>query len=156
MLPPGFLGTRADVLVDIILLATAVTPFLMLYAFRLARRANYAEHRRAQIILPSVMLVAVVLFEIDIRMSGADAFLAGSSFPYKRFLSVFLVVHVAVAIISFLGWVVLATISSRRFLKVLPGSFSAIHRFYGKLIFSGVTFTAVSGIALYFLVFVYQ
>jgi putative membrane protein len=155
MFPRGFLGTRSDLLMDIVLLAVIAAPLLMLYGFAHTRRREFRTHRNIQAVLVSVLLIAVVLFEIDIRVSGGTkAFLGGSRLVDTRFLQVFLTVHILVAVLSFSGWLALLVSSWRKFSRVLPGRFSINHRRYGKLIFSGAVFTAISGAALYVMNFV--
>jgi putative membrane protein len=155
MFPRGFLGTRSDLLMDIVLVAVTAVPFLMLYAFRLTKHREFTKHRNIQVLLVSVVFTAVVLFEIDIRASGgAKAFLGSGPLSGTTFLRVFLTVHVLVALLSFTGWLALAVASWKKFAHALPGRFSMDHRRYGKLIFSGAVFTAASGAALYVMSFV--
>lgn len=72
-LPAGFLGTRGDLLMDAVVVAIVLTPFLFLWAVRLVRRGEFARHRNWQTALLGVLLAAVVLFEVDIRLSGGTA-----------------------------------------------------------------------------------
>jgi len=155
MFPRGFLGTRSDLLMDIVLVSIIATPFLMLYAFSLVRRGLLERHRNVQAVLITVLLLAVALFEVDIRASGGTrAFVKSSPLSNTDILWTLLMIHVLVAMISFIGWLVLALLSWRKFHYELPGGFSLRHRTFGKLIFSGAIFTAVSGTALYVMSFV--
>lgn len=154
-LPPGFLGTRADVLMDVVLIAMLITPLLLACAIRLARRGAYLQHRTLQTGLLSVLLVAVVLFEIDVRMSGgSDAFLAGSRYLGTPLLRWILKVHIAVAVSSFALWTYVVGKAWRDRVEPAPANFGPAHRRTGYLIFAGVTFTSVSGAVLYWLAFV--
>ena len=44
----GFLGTRADVFMDLAIAFFVAAPFLMTYAIRLAARGRYRAHRNLQ------------------------------------------------------------------------------------------------------------
>ena len=151
----GFLGTRADLLMDLVVVAIVATPFIMMYAFGLARKKRFHSHRNIQTILLVLLLGAVCLFKTDIRIfGGTEAFLRGSPFAGTAFLRSFLAIHILIACCSFMGWLVLNVLSWKNFLKALPGDFSESHRFWGKAVYCGVVFTSSTGVALYILGFV--
>ena len=155
MLPSGFLGTRADILMDFALIAVVLSPLIMLCSFRLAKRREYKKHGILQTGLLVLILITVVLFEIDIRLSGGSAaFIRLSRFAQAPFLHYFLKIHIALALTSFSGWFFLVLLSWKKFLRVLPGEFSVNHVFWGRWIYRGVVSTAVSGAGLYIFVFV--
>src|SRR5215471_16825425 len=67
----GFLGTRAPLMVDVVFLAMfAVVAVLAWSIFEVKVRRRYQLHKWTQITLGAILLVAVVLFEIDIRLHG--------------------------------------------------------------------------------------
>ena len=47
-MPRGFLGTRGDLLMDVVVVAIVLTPLLFLWAVSLARRGQYTRHRNIQ------------------------------------------------------------------------------------------------------------
>ncbi|MBT7449766.1 MAG: hypothetical protein HN793_02965, partial [Rhodospirillaceae bacterium] len=52
MFPPGILGSRADILIDIVMLSFIVILPVLVISWRLARvKKNYALHRKIQITL---------------------------------------------------------------------------------------------------------
>ena len=64
----GFLGTRASIMLDVVFLAMfAVIPAMALSIFLVKFRKQYTLHKRLQLVLGAVLLVAVVAFEIDMR-----------------------------------------------------------------------------------------
>ena len=153
MLMTGFLGTRADAFVDVAIVFFAVAPFLMTHALRLAAQRRYRAHRRLQVGVLIGAIVAVLLLEGSIRFGHAvDAFTMSAYYGTATMAGLF-VIHLAVAVPTFIGWCVLAVLSWRRFLGVLPGSFSPRHRFLGLLIFAGLWLTCVTGVGLYVLSF---
>ncbi len=154
-LPSGFLGTRGDILMDTVVVAIVVTPFLFLWAIWLVRHGRYAQHRNLQTGLVSTLLVAVVLFEVDIRLSGGTAaFMAESPYLGSSLLTWVLRAHVLVAVASFGLWAYLVVTAWRNRLDLHPKLFSSRHRKQGYAVFAGTVFTAVSGVYLYVLGFV--
>ncbi|MGZ3655925.1 MAG: DUF420 domain-containing protein [Bdellovibrionota bacterium] len=153
-LPSGFLGTRANILMDFVVIGIVVTPLLMLFAFRLAREKRFVAHRNLHALLITLLLSIVAAFELDIRLSGGSkAFLRGSPFADSSFLHWFLIFHVSIAVCSFIGWIWLEKKSWNSFLKALPGEFSSSHVRLGKCVFNGVVATAVTGVGLYIIGF---
>ena len=153
MLTTGFLGTRADVFVDIAMVFFAGAPFLMTQALRLAAQRRFHAHRRLQVGVLLLAIVAVLLLEGSIRFGHAvDAFTVSTYYGTATMAGLF-AVHLALAGPTFVGWTVLALLSWRRFPRVLPGSFSPRHRFWGWLTFVGLWLTCVTGVGLYVLSF---
>jgi uncharacterized membrane protein YozB (DUF420 family) len=154
MLPRGFLGTKADVLMDLVVVGIVIAPILMLYAFRLARQKRFFAHRNLHAILIVLLISTIALFEVDIRLSGGSKiFLKNNSLVNNTFLRVFLIFHIIIAVSSFIGWINLEIKSWKSFSKALPGEFSSKHIRQGKIIFGGVVATAITGVSLYILGF---
>lgn len=154
-LPNGFLGTRADLLMDLVLIGILITPILMLYAFSLAKQKRFVAHRNLHVTLISILILAVILFELDIRLSGgSEAFLSGSPYAETKFMKVLLTFHILIAIASFTTWIGLETQSWKSFREALPGNFSYRHIQVGWVVYSGVVVTAITGLGLYILGFV--
>ena len=156
MLPSiGFLGTRASFLMDVILVAVDLVPFILVYSISLVKKKNYQAHRAIQFITLTVVVIAVALFEFDIRLSPQPTVLAEANSWYEdsRF-KIFLWLHIICASFTYMTWAGLAYKSNKMFLKTLPGSFSKAHKKIGKLIFLGACYTALSGSVIYYLLFV--
>lgn len=154
-MPAGFLGTRGNLLMDTVVVAIVLTPFLFLWAVRLAKRGRYTQHRNFQTGLLGVLLVVVILFEVDVRLSGGtEGFLAGSPYLGTPLLKWLLRIHVVVAVATTLLWLAIAVQAWRARMDLNPLAFSAAHRRRGYWVFAGVIFTAVSGVWLYWLGFV--
>lgn len=155
MFPKGFLGTRADLLCDIVFLSTMATPFVLAYAIRLARAGKHRQHRALQTGLLSVLLVAVVLFELDVRLSGGSgSLMRGSSYAGTGQLKALVLAHVGGNVVTFFAWLYLVVASWRRFETALPGGFSARHRRLGRWVFAGTLYGAVTAVAMYTVGFV--
>lgn len=152
-LPDGFLGTRADVLMDVAIIVFTALPFVLIFGIRYARHRHFMKHRRFQTAAALLVLLLLVLFELDIRLcGGSQAFISKSSFS-AGFVRTFLICHVAIALLTGASWLALIVRSRARFLGSLPGTFSARHRWWGWLTFVGVCLLSSSGFALYMLLF---
>lgn len=155
MFPAGFLGTRADLLMDVIFVATLATPFILVWAIGLAKKGQHRKHRVVQVALLSVLLVAVVLFETEIRLSGGSgSLMKGSSYAGTWWLRGVTLAHVLANVVTFIVWLVLVIRSGRRFGTELPGDFTPAHRKAGRFVFAGTVFGALSAIVMYVLGFV--
>ena len=153
MAATGFLGTRADVFVDVAMVFFAAAPFLMAHALRLAARGSYRAHRRLQVAVLLGAVVAVLLLEGSIRFGPAvEAFTVSAYYGTAAMAGLF-AVHLVVAVPTFVAWCVLATMSWRRFPRVLPGSFTPRHRLWGRLTFAGLWLTCLTGVGLYVMSF---
>ncbi len=154
-LPAGILGSRADLLTDLALLTFIVLPLLMPLGFRLARQGRLHAHRRVQVGFLVTMTVAVLALEIDIRLRGGSGALAGQAVAIPHLAArALLGVHLVIAVSTWIGWIVFAARSARRFQSSLPGDFSPTHRRWGRRIWLGVIATAATGTLLYISTFV--
>ena len=136
MATTAFLGTRADVFVNIAVVFFIVAPFLMAYALRLAAQRRHREHRNLQAGVLVAGIVAVLLLEGSIRFGNASEAFAASSLYGLPMASLF-VVHLVVAFPTFILWSVLAVLAWRRFSRTLLGPFARKHRLWGKPAFVG-------------------
>ena len=150
----GFLGTRADTLVDLAIVFFVLAPFLMVYALRLAAQRRHREHRNLQAGLLLAAIVAVLMLEISIRFGSVGEAFAASSL-YGPPMTALFVVHLAIAIPTFILWCWLAALSWRRFSHTLPGPFGRTHRRGGKLAFVGLCLSSATGIGLYVMGFAF-
>jgi hypothetical protein len=144
MFPRGFLGTRADLLMDIVILALVLVVPIVAYNWRLARRGQYARHKQMQIGLALLLGVVVGLFEYNLRLQGGIfAATAASRYAGTGTLNFWIYLHTFFAITSLLVWAGLIAVSLRRFPNPpVPGAFSAKHRFWGRV---GMVWMLASG-----------
>lgn len=156
MLPAGFLGSRGDVLIDLVILSFAIILPLLIFSWFQARCQNYGLHRRLQLGLALLLAVAVVLFEIDLKLSGGIfALTRESAYADTAILIGLIYGHTAVAVASVVVWAPLLVFSIRRFGNPLrTGDFGRVHRFWGR---TGMVLMMASGLSampLYYLGFV--
>ncbi len=145
----GFLGTRADIIIDTVMLASTLLPFMLIVAIGYAQKGKYDVHKWLQIVLFVVVNVLVIALEVDIRIGGLDEVIAKS--PYygsTELLSVF-IIHLIVAVSSTLLWFWLIVVSSKRY----PVHFTFAHKKYGRIVFVDIVLTMLTGWGLYAMVF---
>ena len=147
MFPPGFLGTRADVLIDIVTLSFIIILPMLIISWRLARtKKDYANHRTIQITLGVTLGIVVAIFEYDLSTSGGIFELTkGGIYEGTAILNWTIYIHTAFSVLTSFIWVGLIIASLIKFKNPPePNQFSKMHRFWGKagmitMIGAGVT-----------------
>jgi len=148
MFESGFFGTRAPFFMDFVTLIVAVLPFLMMGAIFFAKIKKYKVHQMAQYALFIVSVIVVAYFEIGVRAGGGfNSFIEESSVAHNYALMV-LIVHIIIAVATLFVWVMALT-RAKKYLREKK------HIQMGKITFSGIVLTSLSGIWVYLLLFVY-
>jgi putative membrane protein len=160
---PGFVpGSRASLMLDVVFLAMfLVVPVLLLSVYLVRYRRLYQWHRRVQLVLASVLFVAVLLFELDMRfLTDWEELAVGSPYfdPANKWGStagISLIIHLSFAVPTFVLWVAVVVQALRKFDRpAQPGVHSAWHARYGTLAAIGMVLTGVTGWVFYWLAFV--
>ncbi|MDA0658276.1 MAG: DUF420 domain-containing protein [Planctomycetota bacterium] len=159
-MPDGFLGTRGSLMIDVVFVAMfLVLPVLYwsIYTARVGR--HYPFHKRLQLTLGIVLLVAVSAFELEMRLFGWQH--RAELSPYWRagrwndVVDGSLAVHLACAIPTFFIWVAVIVRAVRTFPRpAAPNTHSGSHRMWGWMAAIGMTLTATTGWVFYWLAFV--
>ena len=152
MFPQGFFGTRADLMMDIVIVAFMIIMPILFVSWRKARANNYATHSKIQIGLSIVLAIAVILFETDLKLSGGMAELTKDSVYFDtNTLNYWMWGHTLVAIITTLLWIVLMTLSIKKF-KLPPktNAFRNVHRPLGFTTMAFMYATGLSSFPLYY------
>ena len=156
---PGFLGTRASLMLDVVFVAMFLVLPVLAVSISLVKRGQYGRHKRAQLVLGIVLLLAVVAFELDMRLLTDWEKLAEPS-PYYRtdgWSTVWtaLVIHLSFAIPAAFLWTYVIVQALRKFSRPpSPGAHSRSHKFWGWLAAICMTMTAITGWIFYYLAFV--
>jgi putative membrane protein len=158
----GFLPLgRGSLMLDVVFLAMfVVTPILALSIWLVKGRRNYALHKKLQLGMAAVLLVAVLLFEIDIRVNGWEDRAEPSPYfdPAHKFTcpaGIALVVHLSFAVPTLLLWIYVVVQALRKFSRPpLPGPHSRGHALTGWIAAIGMFMTAITGWFFYWLAFV--
>ncbi len=151
MFPRGFLGTRGDLLMDIVIVALVAVVPIVFYNWRLARTGRYPLHKTMQISLAVLLGAVVGLFEYNLRLQGGifEA-TAASSYAGTGTLNFWIYLHTFFAITTIFIWIGLIAVSLRRFPNPpVPGAFSGRHRFWGRLGMIWMLVTGVTSIPVY-------
>ena len=156
---PGFLGTRASLMLDVVFVAMFLVVPLMAIGIVLAKRGQYVLHKRLQLATAAVLLLAVLAFEIDMRFFTDWRLLAAPS-PYFSAngwnpVTIALTIHLFFAVPTLLLWIVVVVRALKLFpCPPRPGAHSEAHKFMGWLATVGMVMTAVTGWGFYWLAFV--
>ncbi len=156
----GFLGYPSTFMLDVVVCALLLVVPTLLYSLYVVKvRKNYLLHRNLQITLGILLLVAVVLFEIDMRLHGGWKNIVlqdPSRLTQKEFALVtqILYVHLVFAISTPILWATTLSLAWRRFSRPpVPGRHSQLHKVLGWLSTIDITCTSVTGLVFYYFAF---
>ena len=152
----GFLGTRAPLFMDIVSVIVSCLPFMVYGAILLAKREAYHLHQVLQMLLFTVTLIVVLFFEYGVRKEGGYQHLMKGSLVSHDYLFYVLLVHIAIATVTLLAWLY-TLYSARRYAQqhTLPGLYSPMHKKDGIRTFVGIILTALTGLWVYALLFIF-
>jgi hypothetical protein len=158
----GFMpSSRATIMLDVVFLTMfAVVPILAWSIVLVVKHRNYALHKRIQLILGTVLLVAIVAFEIDMQfVSGwreramPSPYFGVSGQPGGLFTALW--IHLFFAVPTAILWVVVITRAVRNFPSPpRPSQHSPFHVLWAKLAAIGMFGTAVTGWIFYYMAFI--
>ena len=134
MYPPGFLGTRADLLIDIVNISfVIILPLLVWSWIEVRKNRKFAKHKAIQLYLGISLAVVVTVFELHMSQSGGIFELVkGSAYEGTTLLKTIIYVHSLFAVSASFIWTGLIIVSLIKFPKPPePTSFSKYHRFFG-------------------------
>jgi uncharacterized membrane protein YozB (DUF420 family) len=153
----GFLGTRATLMLDILVVAMlGVLLVLMWSVYQVKYRRRYQLHKWTQITLAVVLLITVVFFEIDIRLHGWTGRAAGQAGGEPSAAVWYaLYIHLVFAVSTVVLWPVVIFLALRNFPNPPhPARHSRIHVPLARLAAAVMMLTAVTGWVFYWLAFV--
>jgi len=146
-------------MLDVVFLAMfAIVPVLAWSIYLVRYRHRYELHKRIQIALGVVLLVAVGAFEVDMQIvTKRDGWLARAEpspyFPDGVWRSLY--IHLAFAVPTPLLWIYVIVQALRKFPNPAgPGAHSRTHRITARLAAIGMTMTALTGWVFYWISFV--
>lgn len=150
-LPRGFLGTRADLLLDLVIVSLVVVVPVLAFSWIKVRQGRYALHKGLQLTLLAVLAVAVGAFEANMRrLGGIFEATRASAWAGTTTLDFWIWFHTALAIATTLVWIVLATASVRRFpAPPAPNAFSVRHRRWGRTAMVLMALTGLTSLPVY-------
>jgi putative membrane protein len=164
MFMDGFLGYRASFMLDFVVVALILVVPLLLYSLWSVKVGHqYARHRNLQLLLGSVLLLAVGLFEIDLHLvqggwqnvvAKRDPDLTSEQLGFVRQV---LRVHLVFAISTPFLWAVTIGLALAKFPRPPhPNAHSAVHKALGWCASLDITLTSLTGLIFYYVAFVAQ
>lgn len=151
LFPPGFYGTRADILVDIVITSLVVIIPVILWSWKKVREKGYLHHRNIQLVLTGVLVLVLIVFETDLRYAGGIfAITQGSRYAGTPLLLASIYIHMTFSISTAVIWLGLIFSSMLKFPRPpAPNQFSRFHRFWGRLGMIDLILTGLTGLELY-------
>ena len=150
----GILPSRGTIMLDIVFCAMFLIVPIMFWSIRLAKQGRYQLHKRIQISTAVVLLLAIIVFEVDMNLHGWIHLTTESSFDLiiiKRYLYV----HLIFAIPTPLIWIAVIYKALTRFDKPpVPNDYSQQHKYWGWLAAFTLTGTGVTGAIFYYVAFI--
>lgn len=145
--------SRASFVLNFIALAMAgVIPVMLFSIFQVRRRKNYVLHKRLQILLGVVLGLAILVFELDMRLYGWRQY-AESSPYYQTLVFPALIVHLVFAIPTLFLWIYTIFMALRHRITEEAGKYRTQHIFFGKLSAYAMIGTTLSGWLFFWLAF---
>lgn len=153
----GFIpGSRASFILDFIGLAMIILlTLLAISIYKVRVQKAYETHKKFQITISTILLFAVLLFEIDMKVYGWKH-LAEPSPYYDSWVFPALFVHIFFSVMALITWAMLIFNGLRRFPNPLkaPGPNGGYHRKLGRLGAFAMFATVFTGAIFYWLAFV--
>jgi multisubunit Na+/H+ antiporter MnhB subunit len=158
----GFLGFRTSFMLDFVVVALVlVVPILVYSLYTVKVQRKYTRHRNLQLLLGIVLLVAVLLFEVDLQwvQKGWENVVAKRAVPLTTeqltFVRTVLRIHLVFAISTPLLWVITIALALRRMPNPpQPCPHSRLHKTLGWMSTIDLVLTSVTGLVFYYAAFV--
>ncbi len=158
VLSTGFLGSRADLLSDVLMLALLLIVPALIAAVWAARAERRRLHRALMWTVVSVVVGYVIVYEASMLAQGGLAFLrARIRMPEATYFAV-VAAHVLVAVCSLVTAVLAVRRGSALFASVGADDRAELrprHSRIGYTAFALLAASAASGVLVYYLTFVY-
>ena len=155
MFQSGFLGTRAPFFMDMVTLIVAVLPLLVGVAISFAKKGNYTLHGTVQTLIFVISVLIVGYFEYGVRLGGGYEAFVKETHVSHDYLFVVLVIHIIISVFTLGIWISTLFKARKDYERGLPGPYSHSHRKAGLRTFTGIVLTALTGIWVYLLLFVF-
>jgi putative membrane protein len=161
MLRNGFLGHNASFMLDFVVVALVlIVPILLYSLWGVKQGRKYQLHRRLQLLLGVVLLVAVGAFEIDLHLvQGGWVKVMEKQTPSLTDEQMTLVrnvlrIHLIFAATTPFFWGLTIFLALRKFPKPLqPNHHSRTHKILGWLSTIDITLTSLTGLWFYYTAF---
>lgn len=132
-----------------ILILSLSAPFISLYAVSLIKKKDFKTHIKIQKTLFWTCVIAVLILEVHIRLSGGSGSLVSNSeYTNSSFFKYLLIAHIIGAVLTYIIWGITIFISNRKWNKHndLPGRFSLKHKVLGISTIIGLFYTGITAL----------
>lgn len=158
----GFLGNDASFMLDFVVCALVLLVPLLAYSIYVVKAGRYALHKRLQLLLAAILLVAVGAFEVDMQLHGGWQNIVNKNAAEPRLSEAelasvgrVLAIHLVFAISTPLLWIGTITLALRRYpVPPVPGPHSRLHKGLGWASAVDLALTSVTGLWFYYVTFV--
>lgn len=158
----GFLGYRSTFMLDFVVSALLlIVPLLLFSLYAVKIKHNFVLHKKLQILLGAVLLVAVAAFEVDVQiMHGGwqnivkqrEVPLTPEQFDYVRNV---LYVHLLFAVSTPFFWATTLILALKRIPNPpVPCAHSSLHKKLGWISTIDITLTSLTGLYWYYVALV--
>jgi len=146
--------TQPPLYMNVITIYFMMLPFLMASAIYMAIKKKFTLHYKMQLSIFIITLIVVVIFEVGVRLSGGFSAFMQTSNANMTYMTLFLVVHILVALVSVVLYF-LVIYSAYREVKLHKEPLIHNHKFLGRLVFLGMSITSIMGTTIYYFLFIY-
>ena len=145
----GFLGTNAPFMMDVVVVSLVLVVPLLGFSIAQAKRGAFLLHRRLQMVLSILLTIAVLLFELEMRLAGGIKSLIDAS-RYTLTFRCFLWFHIFLAVATLIFWAITFYHANKNFdgTKMLA-SYRLKHRKLGLYSSIFLVLTSITGLAVY-------
>jgi hypothetical protein len=153
----GFLGSRASFMLDVLVLAMAVVIVVLAWSvYQVKYRRRYELHKWVQVGLGLALLVAVIVFEVDVRLYGWEGRAAGAIGGHaSRIVWIALGIHLVFAVAAAILWPLVIVRALLNFPNPpAPGPHNRFHVRWARVAAIDMFITTFTGWTFYYLAFV--
>lgn len=152
----GFIpGSRGSLMLDLVAVAMiAILPVLFIGVQMARRQKKFALHKKIMLTVSLILGVAVVLFEVEMRMVGWRH-LAEPSPYFETYLPPALAIHLVCSVSTLIALITTIFNALRHFAALpAPNHHSRSHKILGKTATVGLFLTSITGWIFYYLAFI--
>ncbi|MFM7058609.1 MAG: DUF420 domain-containing protein [Planctomycetota bacterium] len=159
MFQSGFLGYPTTFMLDFVVCALVLIVPLLIYSLWLVKvRKQFLAHKRLQMSLGLILLVAVSAFEVDVQLvhGGWEQIIARQNLAPDALAAKitavrpWLLVHLVFAVSTPFLWATTMILAWMKFGRdARPGAHSRLHKVLGWLSTLDITLTSVTGLLFY-------
>lgn len=150
---PGFLGFGAPFMMDVVMVALLVINPALFWSIQQAKKGRFEIHRKVQIALSAVLFIAVILFEVEIRLANGIANIIGEERYTDQFRMV-LYIHLLFSVTTTILWAVLTYKGIKLYTpQGFPEDYAPHHKKWGMIGALDLVMTTLTGYWVYYLGF---